>query len=389
MMRKKKYLAVLALLLVAAMVSTATLAYAPNNGKSSVQGAQPGVKNSQKDKEKHDNKGGTQGHGNSNQDGQGKSNQGNQKKSDQNSNKQGKAENRKDSLDIEEIKASIAAVTDASTQSSLTALLKAYETALANEESGRAGGADKQTMKALEDAVAAAQGALVTALADAGIDAEESKPNGVGKGPQGPKHFDLATIEASIAKLNNPELQASLTALVKAYKTALANEQSGLANGADEATIAAYRKAAEDAKAAVLKALTGAGIRASETTATPSSLPKGQQKKLLNVDAIAASIATVTDTQTQASLTALTAAYKAAVANMENAWATGDEATKEASREAVKAAETALLEALNDAGISTAASPSSIQKPPQEQRVTGIWVAVVNWISNLFGKLTK
>ncbi len=381
MMRKKKYLAVIALLLVAAMVSTATLAYAPHNGKSSVQSEQPGGKKTQKENAKqNENKGGTQG--------QEKSNQGSQKKPDQSSKQQGKPDNRKDSLDIEEIRASIAAVTDVDKQSSLTALLNAYETALANEESGRTGGADKQTMKALADAAEAAENALVKALSDAGIADEENKSNGVGKGPQGPKHLDLTTIEASIAKLNNPELQASLTALVTAYKTALANEQSGIANGLDEATIAAYRKAVEDAKAAVLKALTGAGIRDSET-ATPSSLPKGQQKKLLDINAITASITTVTDAQTQASLTTLTETYKAAVANMENAWATGDDATKEATREAVNAAEKALIEALNGAGISTAETPNSVQKPPQEQRVTGIWVAVVNWFSNLFGKLTK
>ena len=387
-MLRKKFLAALALLLIAAMVSTATLAYAPQAGKKSENAAQQtgNAKGKQQPKENASkgNKPDKQSkpdQENPEQNGQGNGQSGKDTSKANSSNGQNK------SLDLSEIEASIAALTDTAAQATLNNLMQAYKAALANEESGQTNGADKDTLKAYRKAAEAAKNALVAALDDAGISTDKNEPKGSNKELHGPKNLDLAAVKAKIAALTDEAVKASLTALMQAYETALANEQAGLSSGADEATMAAYRKLVEEAKAAVLKALTGANINAPGAPATPSSLPKGQQKKQLDIGGIEASIATVTDATAKANLAALVESYKTALANEEIA-RKADDGTLKASREAAEAAETALLDALDSAGLDTAATSSSIQRP-QEQRVTGIWVAVVNWFSNLFGKLFK
>ena len=282
-------------------------------------------------------------------------------------------------LDLETIKAAIAALTDETVKASLTGLVTAYETALDNYQAGREADLDDATMKGYRDALDAARNALLTALKEAGITTQPAEDED--DQWEAPKALNLEAIKAIIAGLTDETTKANLTGLVTAYETALANYQAGLAANADDATMEGYRSALCTARKALLAALKDVGA----TVGQPKGPEKGQDNPgnrtpSLDLDAIQAAIAALADETTKANLTGLVTAYEMALANYEAGKdANADQATLKGYREAVGTARKALQTALKDAGIwdaSTTPSAHSTVSTQQAAATTGLWGSV-------------
>ena len=272
-------------------------------------------------------------------------------------------------LNLTAIKASIAALTDETMKAKLTGLVTAYETALANYKTALQTKADKATVKNCREALKAARKALLVALKNAKLTAGQS-----GKIPgnddhdqwKAPPALDLTAIKAAIAALTDETVKANLTGLVTAYETALDNYQAGREADADDATMQGFRTALDAARSTLLAALKEAGI----TVTLPDDDEDDQWEapRPLNLDAIKAIIAALTDETVKANLTGLVTAYETALANYDAAVKAGaDEATMEAARAALCTARKALLAALKDVGA-TVGQPKGPEKGKDNPR---------------------
>ena len=181
-------------------------------------------------------------------------------------------------------------------------------------------------------------------------------PNGKGNGNAKAQGNNTDKIAEAIAALTDTDVQASLTTLLTAYTNALEAKQTAIdqKNTAELDTLTA---AVTTAKAVLDAALEAAGIDTDLIYGVPEDSEDGSGKTNgnrpdLNTDEIATAIAALTDTDVQASLTALLTTYQEAL----DAWNAADTATLsqeelQALADAVQSAETALLEAARNAEI--------------------------------------
>lgn len=294
-------------------------------------------------------------------------------------------------LDVAAIEAAFSDMTDEDAKAELTELLSAYEDALVDLQSAKESGSTDLT--SYSDAFEAARSALVQALKAADIDVGIG---GDGRGLNQNGQLDTAAIETAIAALTDEATQEELTALLEAYQDAISDEQSAVKDGADEADLTEYRDAVQDARQALLDAMEEAGVTTDFSSAGTGKAQQGRQGQRLDVSAVETAIAGLSDSATQETLTALLETYEEAMAAQQAA--IGDNADKDtldSCREALTAAESALLDALEDAGVDVA-SMSGVsnawreqgqQQQQQQKGIQGVWNAVVNWVSSLFSSI--
>ena len=167
----------------------------------------------------------------------------------------GRMQNRP-ALDTTALSEAIAALEDTDeNKASLTALLTAYETALAAETAADTTTLTEDEIAALAEATKTAEQALLEAAKTAGI--STGMDNGRGEKPA----INTTTISEAIAALEDTdENKASLTALLTAYETALAAETAADTTTLTEDEIAALSEATQTAAQALQEALQNAGI---------------------------------------------------------------------------------------------------------------------------------
>lgn len=181
-------------------------------------------------------------------------------------------------------------------------------------------------------------------------------PNGKGNGNAKTQGNNTDKIAEAIAALTDVDVQASLTTLLNAYMSALEAKQTAI-DQKNTAELEALTVAVTTAKAILDAALEAAGIDTDLIYGVPEDSADGSGKTNgnrpdLNTDEIATAIAALTDTDVQASLTALLTTYQEAL----DAWNAADTTTLSQEElqtlaDAVQSAETALLEAARNAEI--------------------------------------
>ena len=255
------------------------------------------------------------------------------------------------------IEEAIAALTDESVKSSLTALLSAYEAAWTAKQDAVAAN-DTESLSALTDAITAAKAALDAALVSAGIpvDSVYGKPvlalDGSAHTNRRPT-LDTAQIMAAIAKLDDANAdKATLTGLLTAYQEALAAFLAANTANMSEEEQLQLAFAVRTAEEALLLASREAGLI--------GGLGRGQfisgyafGNDEIDLTSVLASIAALPDTdENKAKLTTLYEAYYAALQAQASADKTAlSDAQYDALKDATKAAQVALMEALQAAGI--------------------------------------
>lgn len=181
-------------------------------------------------------------------------------------------------------------------------------------------------------------------------------PNGKGNGNAKAQGNNTDKIVEAIAALTDTDVQASLTTLLNAYMNALEAKQTAI-DQENTAELDALTVAVTTAKAILDAALEAAGIDTDLIYGVPEDSEDGSGKTNgnrpdLNTDEIATAIAALTDTDVQASLTALLTTYQEAL----GAWNAAETTTLSQEElqtlaDAVQSAETALLEAARNAEI--------------------------------------
>lgn len=184
------------------------------------------------------------------------------------------------------------------------------------------------------------------------------KGNGNSKAQSNNKDTGINTgkIEDAIAALTNTDVQQVLTALLDSYKAALEAKQTAV-NEKNTEELDALTAAVTAAKEALDTALEAAGVDTDtlfgdEEEAKDGSGKTNGNRPALNTSEIETAIAALTDTDAQATLTALLTTYEEALAAQtaaDTSTLTDDEI--QALADAVLSAENALLEAARDAGI--------------------------------------
>lgn len=171
----------------------------------------------------------------------------------------GRMQNRP-AMDTTEISAAIAALDDTDTnKATLTSLLEAYETALNAQSSADVSSLTNDEIKALADAVQAAEQTLLEATKAAGI------TGGVGRGQfvdgNGHASLDTESIATQIAALDDTDAnKASLTALLEAYQTALTAQNGADTSALTEDELTTLADATHQAELALQQALQNAGL---------------------------------------------------------------------------------------------------------------------------------
>ena len=212
-------------------------------------------------------------------------------------------------INTDQIEDAIATLTDTDTAATLSALLATYEDAAAGDD-------ETVTQEALQ--------ALLTAMKAAGLATDNGfNPDGKPTGKEYGRFLDTEKVAVAIAKLSDTDTATTLTTLLSTYKTAVAS-------GDDTATQAALQALLDAMAQADLK------VESGKDHGNPFNAAKG---KYLDIDQIADAIDTLTDTDVATALTTLLATYQSAVA-------AGDD-------EATQTAFTALLDAMEDAGLQT------------------------------------
>ncbi|NLI53760.1 MAG: hypothetical protein GX417_05470 [Clostridiales bacterium] len=259
-------------------------------------------------------------------------------------------------LNVDKIEEAIAALTDEDAKASLTELLNAY---IAAFDARQAAVEAKETdeLNDLAEAMATAKAALDAALEAAGISTDtlygvpEEANDGTGRINSNKPALDTDEIAAAIAALTDEDAKASLTELLSAYQAALAAEQN-----ADGSLTQDELKALSDATKAAEQAL----LEATKAAGVTGGVGRGQfvngyayGNAVLNMEAIAAQIAGLDDADAnKAVLTQLMEAYQAAFAAEQGADASAlTEEELGALSDATKAAEKALMDALENAGL--------------------------------------
>jgi hypothetical protein len=169
--------------------------------------------------------------------------------------------NNRPALNLDEIAAAIAALDDADeNKAALSALLAAYQDALAALNAADASVLTEDELKALEDAVRDAEKALLEATKDADI------TGGVGRGQfvdgyaYGNAEQNMLALQAQINGLDDAnEFKVQLQEKLAAYEAALAAEQNA-GNGLTMQERAALQDATNAAADALQKALENAGL---------------------------------------------------------------------------------------------------------------------------------
>jgi len=258
---------------------------------------------------------------------------------------------------LDKIIKAIAAVTDETLKADLTALLTAYEEAWVAKQDAVAAN-DTASLAALTDAITAAKATLDAALSDAGVSLD--KVYGVPvEALDGSAHrnrrpaLDAEQILAAIATLPDTNAdKATLTSLLNEYQVALAAQNTAnfasLTTQEQEQLMYTVRRAEE----ALLLASREAGLIGGNGRGQfVSGYAFGESE--LDVTSILASIAALDDTDAnKAKLTALMEEYSQALAAQAAADETTlSEAELDALENAADAAELALIEALELAGI--------------------------------------
>ena len=190
-----------------------------------------------------------------------------------------------DSAFLAQIKEKIEALEDQSKQADLTALLKAYQDALAAEKAAFEAAAltAQDTLEPLKKAAADARSALASALSDAGINImsrggnaddrkDGEKPDGSHKERNGFAFgtLDTEAIETQITKLDDSAVRENLTTLLKVYTDALEAEKAGVKNSSlTDDQKAALRETLIEAADKLTEALDAAGIEPSDYTRHP------------------------------------------------------------------------------------------------------------------------
>ena len=184
------------------------------------------------------------------------------------------------------------------------------------------------------------------------------KGNGNGKAQGNNKNTGINTdkIKDAIAALTDTNVQASLTALLTAYESALEAKQTAIDNKNTDA-LDTLTAAVTAAKEALDTALEAAGVDTDAIYGVPEEAKDGQGKThgnrpALNTSEIETAIAALTDANAQANLAALLTTYEAALAAQNAAEENNlSEDEIQTLADAVLSAENALLEAARDAGI--------------------------------------
>ncbi|MEZ4510095.1 MAG: hypothetical protein R2912_12435 [Eubacteriales bacterium] len=164
-------------------------------------------------------------------------------------------------LDLDEIAAAIAALDDAdANKAALTALLAAYEDALAALNAADLTTLTKEEIAALEDAVLDAEKALLEATKEADVTGGAGRGQFVSGYAYGNTEMNTLQISAQIEALEDgDELKVQLQERLAAYEAALAAEQNAGANlTAQERS--ALRDATNEAADALKQALENAGL---------------------------------------------------------------------------------------------------------------------------------
>lgn len=255
------------------------------------------------------------------------------------------------------IESAIAELTDETVKANLTALLSAYEDAWKAKQEAVAA-SETDSLETLEAAITAAKAALDAALEAAGVssDSINGKPVEALDGKQHENSrpvLDTEQISAAIATLDDTNAdKATLNGLLTAYQEALATKLAANTAAMSEEEQLQLAYALRNAEEALLLAAREAGLI--------GGLGRGQfiegkayGNEQLDLTAILTSIAALADTdENKAALTALYEAYYAAQQAQAAAEKTAlTDAEFDALRDATKAAQTALIEALEAAGI--------------------------------------
>ena len=182
----------------------------------------------------------------------------------------------------------------------------------------------------------------------------KGKANGQGNNKQTSVNTDK--IAEAIAALTDTDTQASLTTLLEAYEAALEAKQTAVDEN-DTENLDTLTAAVTAAKEALDTALEAAGVDTDtlfgeEEEAKDGSGKTNGNRPALNTSEIETAIAALTDTDAQATLTALLTTYEEALAAQTAAdTSTLTDEEIQALADAVLSAENALLEAARDAGI--------------------------------------
>ena len=182
----------------------------------------------------------------------------------------------------------------------------------------------------------------------------KGKANGQGNNKQTSVNTDK--IAEAIAALTDTDTQASLTTLLEAYEAALEAKQTAVDEN-DTENLDTLTAAVTAAKEALDTALEAAGVDTDtlfgeEEEAKDGSGKTNGNRPALNTSEIETAIAALTDTDAQATLTALLTTYEEALAAQTSAdTSTLTDEEIQALADAVLSAENALLEAARDAGI--------------------------------------
>jgi hypothetical protein len=227
-------------------------------------------------------------------------------------------------IDVDAVTEAIATLTDATVAANLTTLLEAYETAAAGTDVD----AQMQAMQALQEALTAAG----LQVQGGGMSMNGSQMNGTQYG----RYLDTDKIAAAIAALTDTDVAANLTALLATYQTAVQNQNQEEILTALQALFTAMNQTQAQPE--------------TQTQAKPETQTQNQPQgdfgsmgmnadecRYLDTDAVAAAIASLTDSDVAANLTTLLDAYNVALI--------GDDS------QTLQSALTALMTALSEAGI--------------------------------------
>ena len=184
----------------------------------------------------------------------------------------------------------------------------------------------------------------------------QGKGNANGQGNNKQTSVNTDKIAEAIAALSDTDTQASLTTLLEAYEAALEAKQTAIDEN-DTENLDTLTAAVTAAKEALDTALEAAGVDTDtlfgdEEEAKDGSGKTNGNRPALNTSEIETAIAALTDTDAQATLTALLTTYEEALAAQTAAdTSTLTDEEIQALADAVLSAENALLEAARDAGI--------------------------------------
>ncbi|MCE5188656.1 MAG: hypothetical protein LLF75_05690 [Eubacteriales bacterium] len=173
----------------------------------------------------------------------------------------GRMQNRP-AMDTDEISAAIAALDDTNeSKAALTSLLEAYETALSAQTNADLSSLTNEELKALADAVQAAERELLEATKAAGITGGVGRGQFINGNSYGNAAPDTESIAKAIAALDDTDAnKATLTALLSAYEAALAAQNGADTSNMTQEEIDALAEATNQAELALEEALQNAGL---------------------------------------------------------------------------------------------------------------------------------